>query len=83
MSAVVEYHLKGLDVHSSGSFWTILIARWSMMQRRGTGQTGMEPIRPILMLSLQVLGWTRTTLDHDDAEVFANASLPMFEESTE
>lgn len=40
----------------------------------------MELISPILMLSLLVLGWTRTTPDHYDAEVFANASLPVFEE---
>ncbi|CAM6122589.1 unnamed protein product [Calypogeia fissa] len=57
----------------------MLWRQW-LFKRRGTGQTFMELISPILMLSLLVLGWTRTTLDHYDAEVFANASLPVMEE---
>ncbi|OAE27724.1 hypothetical protein AXG93_4193s1240 [Marchantia polymorpha subsp. ruderalis] len=60
-----------------------MLRRQWLFKKRGMIQTIMELISPLLMISLLVLGWARSTPDHYDSAVFANASLPEFNKFTD
>ncbi|KAL3693440.1 hypothetical protein R1sor_007091 [Riccia sorocarpa] len=57
-----------------------MLRRQWLFKKRGLSQTILELISPILMISLLVLGWYKSTPDHYDSAVFANASLPVLDE---
>ncbi|KAL2633831.1 hypothetical protein R1flu_005310 [Riccia fluitans] len=57
-----------------------MLRRQWLFKKRGLSQTILELISPILMISLLVLGWYKSTPDHYDSAVFANASVPVLDE---
>ena len=46
-------------------------------QRRGWQQSVIELLSPLLMMTLLVWAWSRSTEDHFKAQIYANASLPI------
>lgn len=79
----------GASVHaSSGEYliWftclviqkLILFGTSWRVQKRGWGQTLMELISPLLMMSLVVWGWWRSTEVHYGLEFPVNSTIPLF-----
>eukprot|EP00850_Spirogloea_muscicola_P023272 SM000343S12828 [mRNA] locus=s343:29457:40992:- [translate_table: standard] len=57
-----------------------MLRRQWLFKKRGWGQTLMEVASPLLMMCLFVLGWALTDVDHYEAQVYANATVPLFEQ---
>eukprot|EP00850_Spirogloea_muscicola_P017011 SM000142S00525 [mRNA] locus=s142:89468:101029:- [translate_table: standard] len=57
-----------------------MLRRQWLFKNRGWGQTLMEVASPLLMMCLFVLGWALTDVDHYEAQVYANATVPLFEQ---
>lgn len=51
----------------------------SGIQRRGWGQTLMELISPLLMMSLVVWGWSKSKEDQFALEFPVNSTIPLFQ----
>ena len=56
-------------------FFLFFFVGWG--QRRGWQQSVMELLSPLLMMTLLVWAWSRSTEDHFKAQIYANASLPI------
>eukprot|EP00850_Spirogloea_muscicola_P018780 SM000176S03111 [mRNA] locus=s176:35560:47252:+ [translate_table: standard] len=57
-----------------------MLRRQWLFKKRGWGQTLMEVASPLLMMCLFVLGWALTDVDHYEAQVYANTTVPLFEQ---
>jgi len=54
------------------------LASW-WLQKRGWGQTLMELISPLLMMSLVVWGWSKSKEDQYGLEFPVNSTIPLFQ----
>lgn len=82
-------HLWGTSVHTSSGvylIWFIFLVTQKLtifgsscrLQKRGWGQTLMELISPLLMMSLVVWGWWKSTEVHYGLEFPVNSTIPLF-----
>lgn len=55
-----------------------MLRRQWLFKKRGWGQTLMELISPLLMMSLVVWGWWRSTEVHYGLEFPVNSTIPLF-----